>query len=153
MISQTEPHGGEVFIDSPPLSGVTFASPMLIPFWRVLRRPIGKEKKSTQAWLRSSGLSGTTPLGNLEVGFSSRYPHSVEKIRLFTKNTKQSLDFTCNTIRGEPMLTQRHLNNPLVYQDTFQETPMSCKRYSKIILMILQDSTKINTLNNTGNSG
>ena len=58
MISQTEPHGGEVFMASPPFFRATPESPIRISLWRVLQLPIGKEKKSTLAWFEKLNRAG-----------------------------------------------------------------------------------------------
>ena len=60
MIFQIDPYGGEMFFASPPLFRATFESSILISFWRVLRRRIGKEKKSTQAWFEKLNLAGNS---------------------------------------------------------------------------------------------
>ena len=60
MIFQIDPYGAEMFVASPPLFRATFESSILISFWRVLRRRIGKEKKPIQAWFEKVMLARNT---------------------------------------------------------------------------------------------
>ena len=62
MISQTEPHGGEVFIASPPFFALIPKIFFLIYRWQVLRRAIVKERNSTQAWVLKLKLAGNNLL-------------------------------------------------------------------------------------------
>ena len=60
MISQIDPYGEEMFVVSHPRLRATFESSIVISFWRLLRRRIGKKKKSTQAWFEKLNLAGNT---------------------------------------------------------------------------------------------